>query len=321
MTPPKRHLPEQFVEITRRTTGRQFLLAPGAETRHLIGYMYGKALLDHNQTASAACCMSNHFHAGQVDHSAQRSAFMAQFFSNATRKRNLQLGREENMWAVGTPGDMVLLELQDIIDKVVYICLQSVAAGCVERVTDWTGFQILPSNWGKTMRFKRPAHCGEDMPEFIEFTPMPPPGFEHLPLPAVIAFFEDLIRRGEERIARKRQGPVTGIRLCEAVNPYDAPKSNSPVGGLNPRFSSKNKKLIVEVLRHQRAFRVAQRECLNRFRAGERDIAFPAGTVQMALRAGVTCAPLAHNDPHLTRAVWTASIQSQWDDWLTRRAA
>ncbi len=321
MTPPKRHLPGQFVEITRRTAHRQFLLRPGKDTRDLVGYMYGKALLDHDQTASAAFCMSNHVHSAQLDREGTRSGFMQQFFSNTTRKRNLQLDRRENLWVVGEPGDMVLLELQEIVDKIVYVCLQAVAAGCVEKATDWSGFKILPKDWGKPMRFPRPKHCGKDMPAFVEFTPMPPPGFEHLPLAEVIAFFEHLIAKAEERYARNRKVPVLGIKACEARSPFHLPTTKAAIGELNPQFSSRNKKAIVEALRHQRACRQAHRLALNAFQNGKRDVVFPSGTLLMARRAGVRCAAIDRDDPHLTRAKWTASLQKQWDDWPRMRAA
>ncbi len=321
MTQPKRHLPGQFVEITRRTTRRRFLLRPGKDTRDLVGYMYGKALLDHNQTASAAFCMSNHVHSAQLDREGTRSGFMQQFFSNTTRKRNLQLDRRENLWAVGEPGDMVLLELQEIIDKIVYVCLQAVAAGCVEKATDWSGFKILPKDWGKPMRFPRPRHCGKDMPEFVEFTPMPPPGFEDLPLDEVIAFFEHLIAKAEQRYARNRTVPVLGIKACEARSPFHVPNTKAAMRELNPQFSSRNKAAIVKALRHQRACRQAHRMALTEFRDGKRDVVFPSGTILMARRAGVRCAAVSRDDPHLTRAKWTASLQKQWDDWPRLRAA
>ena len=322
MTKPKRPLPGQFVEITRRVTHRQYLLRPGADTRNLIGYLFGKALLDHNQTVSTACCMSNHIHSTQLDHDATRSAFMQQFFSNATRKRNLELGRRENMWAVGAPGDMVVLDLEAIVREVVYVAVQPVAAHCVEKASEWTGFHILPSHWGKPMRFERPESCGDDMPEFVEFTPMPPPGFEHLPLEEVIAFFEDLIAKEEKRHARRRRGrPVLGIEMCEATSPFYTPKTEAPMRALNPRFAGCNKRQVAAAIRRFQIWVREHRQALNRFRDGDRAVVFPAGTLQMGLRAGVCCGRVGADDPHLTRVRWTSELQKQWDDWLVRRAA
>lgn len=319
MTRPKEHHPGQLAELTRRTAHRTFFWRPGADTRELYGYMFGKAANDHGQLAHAACLMSNHTHMLMTDATARRSDFMQQLFSNATRKRNLQLNRRENIWAPQAPGDMVVLDLEKTIQRVLYIALQPVAAGCVERVEDWTGFQILPRHWGKPMRFERPEQCGPDMPEFVEFTPMPPPGFDHLPLAQVIAFFEDLIAREEKRIAKERRGPVQGIDVCEATSPFYTPKTAAPMRTLNPRFCTSNPTMLIRALEHQRRFLGEHRASLNDFRGGDRDVTFPAGTLQMVRLSGATCVFCGPDHPMRTDASWTAGVQAMWDDWVKRR--
>jgi putative transposase len=323
MTKPKQHHPGQLAEMSRRTTHRTFFWRPGADTRELFGYMFGKYANDYAQLAHVACCMSNHAHLLNTDQKGLRSDFMQQLFSNSTRQRNLQIDRRENIWVVGPPGDMAIFDQEKIIERVLYIALQPVAAGCVERVEDWTGSQILPRHWGKPMKFKRPEHCGPDMPEFVEFTPMPPPGFEHLPLEDVIAFFEALIAREEKRYAKKRRGPVIGIEVCEAMSPFRTPKTKAPMRTLNPRFSTSDPNLLIKALEHQRRFRSEHRVASLEFRNGNREVVFPAGTVQMARLAGVSCASCGPNHPMSTRTTWTGAVQRMWDDWLRgrRRAA
>ena len=321
MTKPKEAHAGQLAEQCRRTSHRAFFWRPGADTLNLFGYMFGKAANDCGQLPHVACLMSNHTHILNTDQTGRRSDFMQQLFSNSARKRNLQLGRRENIWAPGQPGDMVVLDLEKIIERVLYIALQPVAAGCVERVGDWTGFQILPRDWGKPMRFERPDLCGPNMPEFVEFTPMPPPGFEHLPLEDVIEFFEALIAREEKRYAKKRQREVLGIEVCEATSPFYTPNTKAPMRTLNPRFCTTDRNLLVRALRRQRQFRNDHRASLNEFRKGRRAVMFPAGTLQMVRLAGVRCAscPTAH--PLHTHTTWTAGVQAMWDDWLAARAA
>lgn len=321
MTAPKSPLPGQFVELSRRTAHRRFLLRPGKDSRELTGYFYAKALRDTDQGASVACCMSGHLHTAQLDRSGRRSEFMQRFHSNLARKRNLQIGHREHFWAPGPPGDMVVIgDVDDIIRRVLYVCLQPVAAGCVERVEEWTGFQILPRHWGKPMRFERPDLCGPDMPEYVEFVPMPPPGFDHLPLKEVIAYFNHLIGLEERRYAKKRKrASVLGIAYCEALSPFHTPGTPSPMRGLNPRFTCQNKLKVIQALRRQRQFRLEHRAALTRFRGGDRSVVFPAGTLQMARLAGVACAPPGADDPRMTRIAWSAEFREQWTDWLRRR--
>lgn len=209
MTKPKEHHPGQLVELSRRTAHRAYFWRPVTDTRELFGYPYAKAVKDCGQQPHVACLMSNHPHLLQTDTTGRRSDFMQQLNSNTGRKRNLQLNRRENLWASGEPGDMVVLDIEETIKRVLYVALQPVAAGCVERVRDWTGFHILPRHWGTPMSFERPELCGRDMPEVVEFTPMPPPGFDHLRLEQVIAFFEGLLTQEERRYAKKRRRRVT----------------------------------------------------------------------------------------------------------------
>lgn len=321
MTKPKEQHPGQVAELCRRTAQRTFFWRPGDDSRELFGYMFGKAANDYEQRAHVACCMSNHTHLMLTDQIGGRSKFMQQLFSNSARKRNLQLNRRENLWASGQPGDMVVLDLEAIIERVLYVCLQPVAAGCVERAEEWTGFQILPRHWGKPMRFERPAQCGRTMPEVVEFTPMPPPGFDHLPLEEVIAFFEALIAREEERYAKERTRPVLGIAACEAMSPFYTPDTEAPMGTLNPQFTTTDDVLISGALRQQRRFRSKHRTALKGLRKGNRNVVFPAGTVQMARLAGVTCRSCRASHPMHTRTRWTAVVQAMWDDWKRTSAA
>ena len=319
MTRPKEHLPGQLAEICRRCTHRTYFWRPGADTRNLFGYMYGKAVNDHGQIPHVVCLMSNHTHMLQTDVPGTRSDFMQQLFSNATRKRNLQLDRSENIWEVKAPGDMTVLDIEEIIERVLYVCLQPVAAGCVETVEEWTGFQILPRHWGKTMTFKRPEQCGKDMPKKVEFIPMPPPGFDHLPLKQVIAFFEDLIAEREKEYKKNRTGTVEGIASCEATSPFYSPDSESPKGGLNPRWCTSNPKKLIRALEHQKQRLNSYRKSLDSFRKGNRNVVFPAGTLQMERRSGVACSACVAGHPMLTDSNWTSGVQARWNDWRLKR--
>lgn len=316
MTDPNEHYPGQLAELVRRTSQRTFYWRPGADTRELFGYMIGKGLNDYGQLAHVACLMSNHTHIVLTDQTGRRSEFMQQAFSNSARKRNLDLNRRENIWVPKKPGDMVILDLEKTIKRVLYVALQPVAAGCVEKVEEWTGFQILPRHWGKPMRFKKPKWCGPTMPEVVEFTPMPPPGFEHLPLKQVVAFFEHLIAQEEKRYARKRVRPVLGIKYCEAISPFYTPKTSAPMRTLNPRFCTSDPTLFLRAVQRQRQFRGEHRAALARLRAGKRNVVFPAGTLKMARLAGVSCREPAPDHPFQTRTTWTAGVQAMWDDWL-----
>ena len=310
----------QLSMLTRRTEERRYYFRPGKDTRELFGYMFFKAAIDHEVEPICASLMSNHVHAMVLDHHANRSDWMQQTFSTVARKRNLELNRRGSLWAAAEePGDMPVLDLQEVVEQVLYVALQPVTAGLVARATDWTGFKILPRDWGKPMRFKRPLACGPDMPEVVEYTPQPPPGFRDLPLAEVIAFFEAKIAEKEREYARKYKGRFRGIALCETTHPYATPTTKAEMRTRNPRFTSTDPKLIRAAKARLKEFYVEHRQALAKFRSGNRDVIFPAGTIQMARLAGACCAVAAGDHPLSLRLSWPQTLQSSWDTWLAKK--
>ena len=319
MTKAKEAHPGQLAVIMQRANQRRFVWRPGKDTRELFGYMFFKAAIDHEVEPIVASLMSNHVHAMVLDHHGNRSDMMQQAFSTAARKRNLELDQRGNLWVTRQPSDMPVLDLEKVVQQVVYIAVQPVAAGLVAHATDWTGFKILPSDWGKTLRFKRPLACGPDMPEFGEYTPLPPPGFRHLPLADVIAFFEAKIAEKEREYAKRYKGRFRGIALCEMTSPYATPHTKAEMRTRNPRFTSADPKLVRAAQARLKEFYVEHRQALHAFRDGDRDVLFPAGTIQMARRAGACCAVAAGDHPLSLQLSWPQTLQSSWDTWLAKR--
>lgn len=300
------------VELTRKTTQNTHLMRPGRDTRELTGYMFGRALLESNLTAHAACMMPNVSRTVATDPLRGRSNFMRDFHSNLARKRNLQLGRGENLWKAGKPGDTVLLDVDEFVDRTLATFLEPVARGCVDRVEDWTGFQILPRHWGLPMKFERPDLCGAKMPEAVEFVPMPPPGFEHLPINQVIDFFERRIAEEEERYRKKRKFEPLGIAYWEAMNPLSSPDSRADGTMKVPRFSASDPVLLRNAIKCEREFRRDHRHAMIEFKRGHRDVRFPSGTFQMVRIAGVATHPIMRGDPHHPRLTWSAQLAATW---------
>ena len=212
MSSPKQHIAGQTVHITRRTTQRKFLLRNSEEgyVKNAAGFVFALAVLLHGQIPHALTLMSNHTHICLTDSTGKRSKFMQRFHALLAKIMNKKLGRRENFWSSNEPGNTWLLDTPKIVETLLYIWLNPVRAGLVERVAQWDQFQILPKHWGKTMRFYRPDYFRDtdpNIPEFIEFIPQPPPGFEYYPLEEVVAFFEKRIAEEEEAlmIARRKK--------------------------------------------------------------------------------------------------------------------
>lgn len=304
--------------VTRRTTQRMGAFPPGEQTRELFGYMAVKAAQDHGVRLVMGTLMSNHVHLMAVDEKGSRSKWMQQMFSTTARKQNFRINRRENLWGQDGPNVMAILDIDKLCEQVTYTALQAVAAGLVAKVETWSGFKILPRDWGKPMRFERPRECGPDMPEYVEFTPMPPPGFEGLPLEDVIAFFENMIAAKEREYASKRRFPVVGIKTCEKRSPYWTPTTKAPMRRRKPRFTSCDPKASKRARAHLKEFNEKYRAALEAFRGGNRNTVFPAGTIKMA-QLGCPYESTAPDHPLAFNERWTHRMQSSWDTWLASR--
>lgn len=231
---------------------------------------------------------------------------MQQFHSNLARKRNQQLDRSENFWDSREPGDCALLDVETVLEKTLYTALNAVAAGLVDRVDHWPGFMVLPKHWGQKMRFVRPDRCGKAMPEYVEFTPEPPPGFAHLGIEFARRLFEQKIAELEAKYRQKRTGVVVGSEYGNDSNQTPSSSDNQTKGhkmSLNPRFSCNNKRRAARAIEYQRLFEVAYTACLAALRNGELAVVFPPGTLRMRRVMGVKTGEVTVGDPHLLALV------------------
>ncbi len=223
------------------------------------------------------------------DNNGNRSDFLRDFHHLTTKVVNRALNRRESLWSSSASGNTLLLDTDTVINAMVYGWLNHFQAGLVAKVCDWGHLQILPSDWGTIMTFKRPAFFkakGEDQnyPETIEFKPMPPSMFERLALPEVIAFFEKKIEQGENRIReeRKKEGKpkAMGMKKCFALNPFSCPEELSPRSLRNPRFASAVVASVAMAVEGMKAFWREYKAKLEAFRQGSK-AKFPSGTVRM----------------------------------------
>lgn len=303
MTMPKRQLKNQCVMLTRRThQGRHWLLNDKQDTYHNIsGYNYALAITRTNQQPHGVMTMSNHHHLIQTDPDATRSKFMQQFHQSQTRCINHQRDREDSLWSASAPGDMAILTTESIKKALLYTWLNPVKAGLVEKVDDWAHFTILPKHWGKPMTFNRPDYFSaknKNIPPTITIVPMPPPGFQNMPVEKAISLFEGWIAEEEQRYAEKRKrtnASVEGMRRIYKQKPSGRPKIKRPRNKLNPRFACSHKKRSAAAIKTMRTFWSDYRRCMTLARANK-PVTFPSGTLHMARFHD--CLPVQEDDPH-----------------------
>lgn len=293
MTRPRRHVEGQVVLATRRCLERRFYTRPDEAMNNIATYEFARASSGNNVDLHGAMVMSNHVHIVMTDVKGHRSDFMRNAMSGIARARNRDLGRRGYFWDECQYGDTVLLECDAQERKLLYTWLNPVLAGLVDRAVEWPGFKILPRDWGKTIRVQKPdSFYGRKSPEFVEFTPQPPPGYGKMRLKKVKARFEKLLKKAEDTIIKDRERAgerVAGVPGVLAILPTSRPSTPAPVGQISPRFASKDPDILAAAIAREKAFLSDYARQRERWLKGKKRVVFPCGTLWLRRNAPVKC--------------------------------
>jgi len=179
--------------------------------------------------------------------------------------------------------------LQKIIDKIGYMLANPVAAGLVRYASDWPGAKSHPNDLGGgTMTAARPTVYLDPArwPETAELTLALPVGIEEHQADAWRGAVEESLAEHEARgrASVERKGwKFLGAERAERVSPYDRATIYEAIRGRNPTFAvSGVAGAYAAAVRALRDFQRAYAEARARWRAGFREVVFPAGTWWMA---------------------------------------
>jgi putative transposase len=299
MTAPRQILPGTTWLVTRRCSEQRSFLVPSQVTREIFLYVLAAAAARHGMLVHAFCVMSNHYHLVVTDPGAVLPAFMRDLDSVVARATNAALGRWEGFWAsqcsysAVSPG-----ATDDIVSKVAYVLANPVSAFLVEHGREWPGLWTAPEQLGvatftaaRPTTFFRPTGS---TPACAELTLTVPLGFA---CPRefqerVAAELERLEAKARIEAAATRRGFAGRARVL-ARKPTARVAPGAPRRNLSPQVAARDTATRIEALLRLTAFRRAYREALAAFRAGIRDVIFPAGTYLLRVEHGVRCAALA----------------------------
>jgi putative transposase len=295
MTAPRRVIPGRFLFITRRCTQRQFLLRPDRRTNQAFLYCLAEAAARFDIQVVLSQMMSNHEHTLLYDPHGRQVEFRAHFYKMVAKVQNCIRCRWENLWATEEPAVVEILDLDDVLEKLVYIAINPVKDGLVERVHHWPGPNFYASLLsGRPMRVKRPTRF------FSKHSSMPAEVELVLGLPDVIEdkqqFLDKLRRRVEEeeqhyaRLRRRRGRKVYGRRAIRQQSWRNSPTTREPRRKLRPKVAARNKGLRCAMLQRNKEWLADYRAARTRWLAGD-DVAFPYGTYWLRRFANVRVMP------------------------------
>ena len=294
MTAPRQILAGKTYLVTRRCSERRFFLRPCEQTNAIFRYTLAVVAQRYNVRVHAFCVLSNHYHLVLTDSHAKLPDFHRDLDGLVARATNCSLGRWESFWDPDSYSAVRLESREAVLEKMVYVLANPVAAGLVRRGHEWPGLWSAPSQiGGGFITSERPKGF------FREAGPMPasaglqlerPPGFES-DESFVVALSRGL-REAEDRAAAVvgREGrSFVGPARVLAQKPTARPAPGEPRRTLSPRVACRNKWGRIEALLRLAAFGRAYREALGAWRTGMREALFPPGTWLMRVRHAVRC--------------------------------
>ena len=293
MTLPRRIIPDATYLVTRRCTQRLFLLKPSQRTTSIFVYCLAVSAQETGVQVHAVGVLSNHYHAVCTDPQGRLPEFMAYLHRLIATCMNAAMGRWENFWASEQPSAVLLENDEDILDKIVYVACNPVAAGLVAKAEHWPG--LMAYRAGKTLSAARPEvffRKDGDMAESasITLTPAPlsttPSGqsyAEHIG--KLVQNREQEIQNEMAMLGRAFMGKAAVLRQKVTESPF----TRAPRRRMNPNVACKSKWHRIEALRRLKAFVSEYKKAFLEWRHGNRAVVFPAGTYALRIHAGVAC--------------------------------
>ena len=121
-----------------------------------------------------------------------------------------------------------------------------------------------------------------------------PPGFEDLSATEFASLFAERLaaREAQLRAEHKRAGrSFLGAHAVKRQDPFSRPKTEEPIGGLNPHIKARNREQRIAEIRDLQRFRTEHEGARQRFIHGDRQAIFPAGTWFFRVFIGARCHP------------------------------
>jgi len=139
MTAPRQILPGTTYLVTRRCSERRFFLRPSYRTNAIFRYILAVAATRYDVRVHAFCVLSNHFHLVVTDPHARLPEFHRYLDALVARATNCSLGRWESFWDPDGYSAVRLESNADVMEKMVYVLANPVAAGLVRHGREWPG--------------------------------------------------------------------------------------------------------------------------------------------------------------------------------------
>ncbi len=298
MTAPRQIIPGTTYLLTRRATQQQFLLRPDESVTQVITYCLAEAATRFDVCVHGWVAMSNHIHLVVTDTKGRLPEFMERFYKLTAKALNAYWRRRENLWSSEQASVVRLVGRGARLESLIYVLMNPVSAFLFDKAREWPGASSYRQNLSEgAVTVERPtiffSRRNRTMPARVELKISRLPGWEELAHTRWRALVYDAVRAAELRARRRRMRDK--ITLVGAAGVLAAKPSRRPRGSkkrrvaLRPNVACAEPKLLAAALTELVDFRKAYRTALDRWRQGDRQVAFPLGTVHMVRFHGAHC--------------------------------
>lgn len=211
--------------VTRRVTGRMYLLTPHPQMAATFWYLLGVFAQKHGVALHAIVILSNHLHYVITAPEQVLSAFMADLHREIARAVNKRFDRTGAMFEDVDASRVETVGERGVVDKVRYTVMNPVKARLVSRAELWPGMRWIPGM--RELTAKRPAsgYDAEMWPDEVTMHFTAPPAWTgtedqwHEEITRLVAEEEETLRK--ERIKTGRA--VLGAQLVKHQDPFESP--------------------------------------------------------------------------------------------------
>jgi putative transposase len=298
MSDPRQILDGSVYLVTRRVSERRYFLRPDAFVTQLFSYLLAVASARFGVGIVAACVLSNHWHGVLVDRFGQLPRFMAMVHRLSARAINAFRGRWEAVWRPGSYSAVRLVTREDIVDKIVYVLVNTVKAHLVRRPEAWPGLVTMPELLLAPGRVvKRPSLYFDpegDMPAEGTLVLVKPPGFEDMTDEAFVALVRQRLNAELEVLwaeARRTRRAYLGVKGVLSQKWDASPTSPAPRRELDPALACRDSEARVDAIAQRARFLEDYRAAMTAWRGKDREVSFPLGTWWMRVFHHANCQP------------------------------
>ena len=299
MSKPRKVIPGRTYLLTRRCVSRRFLLTPSVqEINEIFLFCLAHAAAKYRVELHAAVCLGNHYHIVATDLEGRTPRFMHWFNEFVAKCVNVERGRWGALWEPEGYSAVVLVENDDVLDKMLYTLANPVEAGLVRYGNEWPGFRSDPDDFCRRVYVaRRPRFFSPtgDLPERVKVRFVKPRRYAHLTDGEYRELVTEKCEVREKAIQdrfRREGRKFLGVLKVRTQNPEARPASHEETRGMNPRIACKRKWPRIEAIAENERFQKEYRSALERHRNGEKDVVFPEGTWWMRVFFKVRCHPL-----------------------------